>query len=152
MSYTVFNKESILTIDLKVLLELKKAAKQSPDRRARLCLHEYPEQSVNEMLLVMCKDSYIKPHRHPPGKHESYYIIEGEMDVLLFDDMGNVIKKIEMGMPGSDKIFMYRLSKNIWHQPVAKTEFVAYCEIFKGPFNKERDVEYAKWPGTNNKT
>lgn len=36
------------------------------------------------MLIVMAKGSYIRPHKHK-NKSESFHIIEGLLDVIVFD-------------------------------------------------------------------
>ena len=145
MDFNTFDNREIAFYNLQDLSMLKKRAEDSPDRRARICLHGTPEQTVHVMLIAYCKDSYVHPHRHPIGKSESYQMIEGELDVLFFDDRGNIIQRIEMGTPEKGQTFIYHLSARIWHRPVPKTEVVLVCETFTGPFIKERDVEYAKW-------
>jgi cupin fold WbuC family metalloprotein len=94
---------------------------------------------------VANRDTYIRPHRHPQGKDESYYVVEGEMVVFIFDDSGQVVRHFDMGEFASGKTVLYRLSSNLWHLPVPLTEWVVYHEVFTGPFQKERDVEYAPW-------
>ncbi len=139
------NNEEIIEIDDRAIERLKKEAHYSRDKRARLCLHNNSDEYVHEMVLVMCRGSYIRPHKHPLGKSESYSILDGEMDVLIYNDQGTVIRRIEMGLPGSGKTFLYRLSMQLWHAPISRTNTVAFIEVYTGPFCKSVDVEYAPW-------
>ncbi len=145
MDFNTFDNREISFYNIQDLSMLKKRAEESPERRARICLHESPDQIVHLMIIAMCKDSYVQPHRHPAGKPESYQMIEGLLDVLFFDDRGNIIRRTEMGAPETGKTFIYRQSGRIWHRPAPRTELVLFCETFRGPFFKEQDVEYAEW-------
>src|SRR5205814_433650 len=104
-----------------------------------------PDLLVNEMVIVNTLGTYVRPHRHPPGKDESYYIMEGAMVVFIFDANGKVVRHVEMGEYQSGKSVLYRLSASIWHLPVPLTDWVVYHEMLTGPFQKETSVEYAPW-------
>jgi cupin fold WbuC family metalloprotein len=145
MNDTIFNTQDIVTVGPETLSDLKRLAEQSPRRRSRLCLHHSTSDEVHEMVIVFCGDTYLRPHRHPRGKTESYHVIEGELTVLFFDDNGQITRQIEMGAVGSGKVVLYRLATDAWHMPVARSRFLVYHETFRGPFVKEQDVEYAPW-------
>ncbi len=125
--------------------ELKLRASASPRKRFRLCLHHKNEHRTHEMVNVFYKDTFMPPHRHPQGKSESYHIIEGTMTVYFFDNNGKLIRLIEMEKAGGQKAFLYRLSSNEWHMPVATSEWLVYHETYSGPFNKDYDVEFSVW-------
>ena len=145
MKEVIVNTEDIIEIDQETIDRLVNLAEESPMRRSRILMHHNPEELVHDMVLVVLKNSYVRPHRHPIIKAESYHIMHGEMDVYIFDDLGKVIKKIEMGDQNSNKVIIYRSTSGIWHMPVCKTDYVIYHEVYTGPFNKELDVEYSKW-------
>ena len=65
-------------------------------KRARLCVHPGPDDKLHEMLIVLDRATYIRPHRHA-GKSESFHVVEGELDVLLFHDDGAVREVVRMG-------------------------------------------------------
>lgn len=151
MEDVIFNVKSILSISKADIASLKQLALKSWRKRSRLCLHRSNDDSTHEMILVFHKSTYIRPHRHPHGKTESYHVVEGAMTVLFFDDFGNVIESIGMGEHSTGKPFLYRLSDSIWHMPLPQTEWLIYHETFTGPFIKDSDVEYAAWaPAENN--
>ena len=140
-----FNAADIIEVNRKTVARLKAAAAQSPRGRYRLCLHRSTEHLVNEMVIICGSGTYIRPHRHPQGRDESYYIIEGNMVVLIFDDSGQVVRQVEMGEYQSGFTVLYRLCSNLWHLPVILSEWVVYHEVLTGPFNKIETVEYAPW-------
>lgn len=130
-----------------MIQELKDLAQRHPSRRARVCLHHDSTAATQEMVLAVHKSSYLRPHRHPANKSESYHVIEGEMDVNIFAPDGaleRVIRLTAKGRGGAEG-FMYRSTNGVWHQPVAVSEWVIYHETYTGPFVKEFDVEYAPW-------
>ena len=75
------------------------------------------------MLIAISSDSYIHPHRHV-GKSESFHIVEGEVDVAVFDEAGDVVDVIELGAMGSGRNFYYRLSESAFHTLLIRTEFL----------------------------
>jgi len=145
MKEVIVNTKDILEIGSETMAELLRLAEESPMKRSRILMHGNPKEFVQDMVLVVLGNSYVRPHRHPKTKAESYHIIQGELDVYIFDDLGKVLKKIEMGDQDSNKIFICRFTSGVWHMPVPKTSQVVYHEIYTGPFNKESDVEYSKW-------
>ncbi len=140
-----FNQLEILDINALAIKELKKRAAALPRKRFRLCLHDGNENKMQEMIIAAEKGSYIRPHRHPKGKSESYHVIEGTMRVCYFDDQGKIIRFIDLAKPGGKKPFMQRNSGNIWHMPIPTSKCVVYHETYPGPFLKEYDVEYPDW-------
>lgn len=138
-----FNTEDIFELKESMLLTLKESARISSLKRARICLHRSEEEVVQEMILCVYRDSYVRPHRHN-GKSESFHLIEGDLSVLLFDDQGNIFRRVELGASGGNKNLLYRLSVNAWHTILPRTDFVIFHEVTNGPFVRS-ETEYAKW-------
>ena len=90
-----FNSLDICEVSKDTVSKLKEKAASSPRGRYRLCLHHDTDRLINEMIIVGNKDTYIRPHRHPTGRDESYHVLEGEMIVFFFDDSGQVLKQFE---------------------------------------------------------
>ena len=145
MAEAIFNTESVIEVDSRTLSTLKDRARLAPRGRFRLCLHQSPADSVQEMIIVCQRRTYFRPHRQLLGKSKSYHVIEGQMTVYLFDEDGQVVRRIRMGNRESGKTFCYRLSDPMWHLPVATSEVLVYSEISCGPFLKDNDVAYAPW-------
>ncbi len=112
-------------------------------RRARLCAHPGPDDRLHEMLIVLDRGTYIRPHRHG-GKSESFHIIEGELDVIVFHDDGTIREVVRMGPYGSGKVFYYRIMEDCYHSVLIHTPYALFHETTNGPFNRE-EVEFAAW-------
>lgn len=122
---------------------LKENAYTATKKRSRLCLHHDTEDPLHEMIIVFHQDAVIPPHRHI-GKSESFHIIFGELDVILFNDDGRPSRIISMGDFASGKPHIYRVSKPIWHSVIIRTEYAAIHEVTNGPFQVENS-DFAPW-------
>lgn len=105
-----------------------------------MCLHNSREESVQEMVIVAHKDSHFEQHRHPINKPESYHVIDGELEVRIYSDAGQLTETILLSHNGSQK--MYRIQGNVWHRPIVISEWIVYHEVYTGPFDKDFDVIY----------
>jgi cupin fold WbuC family metalloprotein len=135
--------EEIVQVDQSILDMLREAAPQAPLKRVRLNAHRGDDAIVQEMILAVARDSYIAPHKHP-GKSESFHIVEGKLDVVLFDDDGQIREVLHLGDLFSGKPFYYRVSQARFHAVVIQSEVAILHETTNGPFIKEETV-YAPW-------
>ena len=140
MTEAIFNQAPEIEVGGRWLEELKRKAAQAPRRRFRLCLHQSHKDPIQEMVIVFCKDSRVAPHRHVQ-KGESFLVLEGELDVVHFDDDGNVTKKVALGAPGSGKPFLYRFPGSDWNTVVPRSDFVVLHETSPGPFDPAGEVK-----------
>jgi cupin fold WbuC family metalloprotein len=119
---------------------LMEQASNNPRKRARICAHANNEDALHEMLIVMCGESYIRPHRHV-GKSESYHVIVGEADFVLFDDAGAIVDVIELGALGTGRVFFYRVSNStLYHTLVIRSDFLVVHEVTNGPFDRDQTI------------
>jgi cupin fold WbuC family metalloprotein len=118
---------------------LKRQAQESPRKRARVCAHKTNDDALHEMVIAISAASYIHPHRHL-DKSESFHIVEGEVDVAVFDQAGVIVDVIELGPPGSGRYFYYRLSESAFHTLLIRTDFLVVHEVTNGPFAPDRTV------------
>lgn len=91
------------------------------------------------MVICLHKSSYVRPHRHPYHKSESYLLLEGELDVLLYAESGDLSRVVNLNQEN----FLYRMTGGWYHQPLPKTDWAIYKEAYAGPFRKDFDVVYA---------
>jgi len=145
MTKSIVNDEAICVVTPETVRMLKERAEASPYRGFRLCLHHSVEHPVQEMLIVMHHDTYWQPHRHPGDLCESYAVVEGSLRVFFFDDGGTVTRAIDLAPPGSGQPFLYRLSSALWHMPISTSPVSVYHEVRQGPYDRDRDVEFAPW-------
>lgn len=141
MSEAVFYEQDVIAIGPEQLDQLKQLATRAPRKRARLCLHKDHSDKVQEMMIAVCKESYIRPHRQV-NKNKSYHVIEGDLVVAFFDELGQIIRRIEMGITNSGKTFLYRFPGSQWHTVIALSNIVIYVETIAGPFE---GTEFATW-------
>ncbi len=118
---------------------LKRQAQANARKRARICAHKTNDDALHEMVIAISAASYIHPHKHL-GKSESFHIIEGEVDVAVFDESGAVADVIQLGAIGSGRKFYYRLSESAFHTLLIRTEFLVVHEVTNGPFDRDRTV------------
>lgn len=136
-------KDEIVKVSRHDIDILKKSALRNPRKRIRLCAHRDIEDKIHEMLIMLTKDTYVRPHKHL-GKSESFHVIEGSLDVVVFDDEGNIIEVVRMGDYFSGRKFYYRLSEPYYHIPLVSSDYVIFHETTNGPFRKE-DTIFAPW-------
>ena len=132
-------KKSIVYLGDEEATFLKSQAIKSPRCRARICVHKSNDDALHEMLIAISSQSYIHPHKHI-AKSESFHIVEGSVDVIIFDDVGNITNIIKMGMPGSGRSYFYRLSEARFHTMIVHSNILVMHEVTNGPFDKEQTI------------
>ena len=140
----LFNTEDVLRVDQSLIDELKRRALTAASRRFRLCLHQSPDELVQEMIVVHCRDNYSRPHHHPTTA-SSMMILEGEVTVFLFDAAGRVTEQVELGTQASGKPFTLRLAPDVWHMPVCRSAQLVFYETMTGPFRRDAINAWAPW-------
>ncbi|HLZ03200.1 MAG TPA: WbuC family cupin fold metalloprotein [Bradyrhizobium sp.] len=132
-------KGPISAVGARELDMLKASVKASPKRRARINAHPDGEDALHEMIIAIDPSSYIRPHKHP-GKSEAFHIIEGEVDIVVFDDEGEISRVVALGEPGSGRSFYYRMSKPFFHTLIIRSDMLIVHEITNGPFRPQGTV------------
>ena len=122
---------------------LKEQAEHNKRKRIRLCAHGSIEDRLHEMVITHAKGIYVRPHKHL-GKIESFHVVEGAVDVVLFDDDGNITGVTRMGDYQSGRPFYHRISEPRYHTLLITSDVLVFHEITNGPFRRE-DMVYAPW-------
>jgi cupin fold WbuC family metalloprotein len=135
--------DAVVTVDADLVAQLKRDAALNPRRRIRLCAHCDVNEAVHEMLIVHARGTYVRPHKHL-GKAESFHVIDGSVDVVVFDDEGRVADVIPMGTFDSGRAFMYRISTPRYHTLLIRSETLVFHETTAGPFRRA-DTVFAPW-------
>ena len=142
--------DDVIQVDASDVQELKRKAGRNPRRRIRICAHKDVSENLHEMLIVHEKSCYVRPHKHI-DKTESFHIIEGSADVILFDENGRINQSIMMGDYATARNFFYRLPRSRYHTLLIQSDVLVFHEITNGPFRPE-DTVWAPWaPGQNKK-
>ena len=122
--------------------QLKAAARSSPTGRARFCFHENADSVVHDMLIAFAGRGYVRPHRHLK-KAETLHAVEGNFDVVVFDDDGREVRRIQMG-PAAGRALLYRMPVRVWHTVLPLDDMVILHEVTQGPF-VPAETEYPTW-------
>lgn len=154
MNYTIFSdevlytNESVTQVSREDIQVLKTLALRNSRRRVRLCAHPGVEDDLHEMIIVHSGGTYIRPHKHV-GKSESFHIIEGRLQVVLFEENGRIRDVVNLGHTERGENFYYRLSESWFHTVIPISEVVVFHETTNGPFKRE-DTVFAPWAPQEN--
>lgn len=122
---------------------LKEKVGANERSRIRFCAHQGPEDPVHEMFVTLTRISYVRPHKHL-HKSESFHLIEGSMDLIIFDEEGNVVKVIHLADRSSGGHFYFRFTEPLYHTLRVTSDLVVFHETTSGPFQKS-DTVFAPW-------
>lgn len=139
----ILAKTPIVTIGEAEVNLLKGMVMRAKRKTVRICMHKSTGNAVQEMLILHSRETYIRPHKHP-GKSVSYHIVEGNMDMVLFDEHGAIVDAVPLGEYGSRRNFYYRLEEDFYYLPFVKSDFLLFHETIRGPFKKS-DTVFAPW-------
>lgn len=131
--------DPIVQIGAREIEFVKRQAQSSLRKRARICAHKSSDDRLHEMIIVISAASYIHPHRHI-NKSESFHILEGEVDVVVFNHTGEISDVIQLGAQNSGRNFFYRLSDSVFHTLLLRSEVLVMHEVTNGPFVREETV------------
>ena len=127
-------------LDRKAIEVLVDALPSAPRHRVRICTHLDKEAALQEMMIALGAQGYVRPHRHH-GKVESLHVIEGRAELVLFDDGGRVDEQISLG---SAECWYYRIGSPVYHTVLPITEHFVFHECTVGPFRPD-NTEFAPW-------
>ncbi|MEY9185690.1 cupin fold WbuC family metalloprotein [Bradyrhizobium sp. USDA 326] len=132
-----YSDDAIVTADDATIAELKRIAAGNPRLRSRLCTHPDPSTGLHEMLIVHHREAYVRPHKHF-GKPESFHLIEGTAQVVIFEDDGRIRDVLEMAPYGQGALCYYRMPEKVFHSILITSEWLVFHETTAGPFDPSR--------------
>lgn len=139
----LYSDVAITVVDRSNIDLFKQRSSLNPRKRIRLCAHGSPDDRLHEMLIVHERGTYVRPHKHP-GKTESTHIIEGLVDVVLFEDDGRIERVISMGDYASGRAFYFRMGIPVFHTLIIRSDVFVFHETTNGPFDR-RNTVFAPW-------
>ena len=104
----------------------------------RYCMHETLEDELHVMLIYAEPNNRYPKHKHTNTK-EFYVILDGEMQVDIWDDLSGR-STIKMSRDNKSDVMSLAIEKNTWHSMVAGIDGVKFFEFRSGPFVKENTV------------
>lgn len=117
-------------------------AVHSARRRSHYNVHRSLADPVQKLFVAATRDSYFRPHRHP-DKSEFAIVIDGRIDLILFDDEANIIMRQRMG--SGTEVLAFELIPNVWHSWLVVTDRALFFEVKQGPYIAETAAEFAPW-------
>jgi cupin fold WbuC family metalloprotein len=135
----------LITADL--IETVASRAEASPRRRINHNFHESATDNPHRFLNVLLRGTYIQPHRHTaPPKAETFLVLEGVADVILFDDTGAITSRHSLGADTPQgHLWGIDLPPGVWHTVVARTERAVCFEVKPGPWEPATDKDFAPW-------
>lgn len=127
-------------------------AAASPRLRMNHNFHSGPDDNPHRFLNVLLEGTYVRPHRHSdPPKPESFLVLEGAADVILFDDNGAVTDRYCLGSSaGEDRLWGIDIAPGVWHTILPRTPRAVCFEVKPGPWRPATDKEFAPWAPAEN--
>ena len=122
-------------------------ASASTRRRMNHNFHSDAQDNPHRFLNVLLQGTYIRPHRHvQPPKSESFVVLEGAADVIVFNDSGTVSQRYTLG-PDSpcECIWGIDLAPGVWHTILARSARAVCYEVKAGHREPASDKEFAGW-------
>ena len=139
----LYPKSSPLVLTSRDIEFLKENASNNDRKRIRVCAHSQPEDTVHEMFIVHARNCYVRPHKHI-DKPESLFVLEGEADVIFFEENGDIKTSFPIGGTSENDNKYYRLETDIYHMLIIKSEFLVFHEVTLGPFIPEKTL-FPSW-------
>jgi cupin fold WbuC family metalloprotein len=119
--------------------QLKYHAGTSGLGRVRLCAHRTSQDSIQEMVIVIRRNSYVVPHKHLDN-FESFHVIDGRAELLIFNEFGEVTDIVQLGDYGSGYNFFHRLPPNTFHTVLVRSDHLIIHEVTSGPYDPSKTV------------
>lgn len=106
-------------------------AQKSPLRRARICVHADANDPLQEMFVLMMKDSPKGTYRYK--RASSKLLIYGSMDVEFITDGGEVIERVSI----NDETPFIKIEAGQYHRPIITSDYILLHESHIGPWEKD---------------
>lgn len=119
---------------------LREEVVKAPRHRIRICTHKSANELLHEMFVCYTRETAIAPHKHL-SKDESFHLLDGELDFIMFNQTGDVKEIIPMGIKGSGKPFYVRVPRDTYHTVAMTSDYCILHEGTAGPFDRAHTVQ-----------
>ena len=139
-------------IDQDLFERVARDAAASDRRRMNFNFHESAADNPHRFLNVLLKGTYVRPHRHSdPPKSESFLVLEGAAEVILFNDHGAITERYLLSPGGGvGQVWGVDLPPGVWHTILPLTDRAVCFEVKPGPWEAASDKEFASWAPPDN--
>ena len=126
-----------------ILHELADKAKNVDRLRSHLNVHETLDASVQRLFIATEPDTYMRPHRHPQShKWEFFIVLEGEIDLLIFNEEGQLIQRSKMS---DSDVRAVEIPPETWHAYVCQRSATLALEVKEGAYIPTPEEDFAPW-------
>ena len=103
--------------------------------RARICAHNGDKSLLQEMFIVFDQSNFVTPAFHP-DKDESILVLEGSIEIVEFDKLGNQESRVQLESWGNiaGKSSFFRVRNGVIHTLLVRSEYALLKETTSGPF------------------
>lgn len=91
-------------------------ARESSRLRMNYNFHESLDSPIHRLLNALEPGTYLPPHRHT-DKEETYVVLRGSLLTFFYDDLGNVIEKVNLNP--SAGVYGVEIPSGTWHSIIA---------------------------------
>ncbi len=131
-------------IDIALLDELTRKARNSPRKRINFNLHEALNDPIQRLCNAIEPGTYIRPHRHAyPPTCEVFIMVRGSAVLLFFDDEGRVDERAILSAGGP--VIAVEMPPKTWHSMAALESGTVFFEVKQGPYVKPEGPNVAQW-------
>ena len=123
----------IQVINQQLLDETSAKAQENERLRINYNIHSDLEDPVNRLLNALEPGTVVPIHRHlHPYKNESFVVLRGELDVLLYDDEGQLTERITLNPKKGN--YGIDIPGEVWHSMEVKEKGTVIYEVKAGPY------------------
>jgi cupin fold WbuC family metalloprotein len=124
--------------------ELLVGARASERRRMILPLHKRSDELLHRMFNALQPGTYVRPHRHQStSKHESFVVLSGALDFIVFDEVGAVSSAHRLTAGGA--VFGIDIAPSVFHSFLVRCADTLVFEVKEGPYVQQDDKDFAAW-------
>lgn len=134
--------ERLRTLGEEAIVAAVAAARAGTRGRSNHNLHPTLADPVQRFLNAMQPGSYVRPHRHEPGRWELFLLLDGEAAALLFDDAGEVVETAVLRRGGVRAV---EIAGGVWHTLLALAPDTLLFEVKPGPYTPNADKDFVPW-------
>lgn len=133
----------IRLLDQALLDVASKEAQNIARKRKNLNLHAAYDEPVQRFINAFEPGSYVRPHRHEPGRWEFFIILRGAVNVLVFDDEYRIASRTELRAGGP--VQGVEIAGDTWHAMYTTEANSVVFEFKQGPYIPNNDKNFAAW-------
>jgi cupin fold WbuC family metalloprotein len=134
----------VKTLTVEDLRALDRHAASLPRLRTNFNLHDPAHDRVQRFVVQLRRGTYVRPHCHRiQQRWECAAVLDGAVDLLLFEDDGRLHTRLRMGAFEGARIV--ELPPDAWHSYAVISESATFFEVKEGPYAPLLDKEFAAW-------